>query len=154
MSKWLIITISGVKWEVATSYYAPVSIGGAAATSKEMGCELPTPTMVDAIWKAATWCLDPLPRRHNGTIQEMATAAVYADQDQRIAEQMAEAGVDPDVLLVAGTHKDIVRCPNTGRLGIYGWHSVTGKPIQPAFYGHSLDWIDYSQGLRLCRRAA
>lgn len=134
---------------VAPVYAYPVSIGHAEDLAKEHGCELPTPKLVDAIWKAADLRIPPPTRSHNGTIKEMANREVFEDQRKRI-----DAAIGGQVFqLLAGTHKDVVRCPNTGRVGLYGWHSLDGKPIQPPFYGHSRDWIDYSQGLRLVRKA-
>lgn len=53
--------------------------------------------------------------------------------------------------LLAGSQKDVVT--QDGVLGIYGWHTLGGLPLQPFFSGHARGWIDYSQGLRLVRRA-
>jgi hypothetical protein len=140
----------GTQWDVSDMYLAPVSIGESERIAKEEGCELPSAALVDAIWQAADLKVAPLPRSHNGTIQQMATPAVYADQAVRIVKQI-EGRV---FTLLAGTHKDVVRCPRTGRVGLYGWHRLDGRVIQPLFTGHAASWIDYSQGLRLCRRLA
>lgn len=56
-----------------------------------------------------------------------------------------------EFVLLVGAFKDVVRGPD-GRIGLYGWHQLNGKPIQPYFTGHAMDWIDYSQGLRLVRK--
>jgi hypothetical protein len=37
---------------------------------------------------------------------------------------------------------------------IYGWHEITGKPIQPVYSGHTWDYVDYSHGLRLIHLTA
>lgn len=150
MDGWTMLQINGVDWYVANVYTAPMSLRAAACHAAEMGCELPTSGMVDAIWLAAGLRLPPLPRRHNGTIQQMATAAVYSDQAARIAAQLD--CVDTGTTLIAGTHKDVIKAGH-GQPGLYGWHQLSGVAIQPPYFGHSLDWIDYSQGLRLCRRA-
>jgi hypothetical protein len=42
---------------------------------------------------------------------------------------------------------------NEGILGIYGWHRCDGSVVQPFYAGHARGWIDYSQGVRLVRRA-
>jgi hypothetical protein len=147
-------------WEVATDYVYPVSIGEAAELANEEGCELPSPALVDSIWRAAEIKLKPKPINHNGTIAQMATQPVYEKQYAAIQEQLTrwlevnvESAIgDLSALLVAGTHKDVVRDPKTGKLGLYGWHQLDGKVIQPMFTGHALSWIDYSQGVRLCRR--
>lgn len=134
------------EWFVSPVYVAPVGIGEAQHISETYGCELPTPDLVDQIWAAADLKLMPLPRKHNGTVAEMASDAVYADQAARIYEQYQ----GKDFRLLAGTHKDIVQ--SNGRVGLYGWHQLNGKVIQPFFGGHALAWKDYSQGLRLVRR--
>jgi hypothetical protein len=138
----------GTQWDVSDMYLAPVSIGEAERIAKEEGCELPTPALVDAIWRTADLKVAPLPRSHNGTIAQMASPPVYADQAARVLKQIE----GQPFALLAGTHKDVVRCPRTGRLGLYGWHRLDGRVIQPLFTGHAMAWIDYSQGLRLCRR--
>lgn len=145
--KWALVTCDGVTWEVAPDYIYPVGIGEAEKLAAAAGCELPTPALVDAIWKAADLRVEPLPRHHNGTAAEMATQPVYDDQARRIVAQLAGR----EYTLLAGTHKDVVRT-RRGQLGLYGWHRPTGTVIQPLFTGHSKDWKDYSQGLRLCRR--
>jgi hypothetical protein len=38
------------------------------------------------------------------------------------------------------------------RVAIFGWHYLSGKPIQPLYSGH-VDWyVDYSHGIRPVRR--
>lgn len=141
------VECNGVTWLVAPVYYAPVSIGQAVSLAADLGYELPSPELVDAIWKAADLKLEPLPRRHNGTIAEMATEAVYLDQGKRIGAQIADRAFH----LLAGAFKDVV--VYKGKVGLYGWHRLNGIPIQPYYAGHSPSWIDYSQGLRLVKRA-
>jgi hypothetical protein len=36
-----------------------------------------------------------------------------------------------------------------GKVAIYGWHRTNGAPIQPLYLGHTSDWVDYSQCIRL-----
>ncbi|MHB8107738.1 MAG: hypothetical protein ACYDH4_09990, partial [Candidatus Cryosericum sp.] len=59
---WVPVTYNGVVWNVSPSYIAPVGIGEAEQLAAQNGCELPTPALVDAIWKAADLKLEPLPR--------------------------------------------------------------------------------------------
>lgn len=133
-------------WLVAPHYAYPVSIGHAEDLAKENGCELPTPELVDAIWRAADLKVEPLPRKHNGKIEQMASREVFEDQRKRIEEQLSgKTGT-----LIAGTHKDVVRV--NGKLGLYGWHRLDGTVIQPFYSKHALSWVDYSQGLRLVKR--
>lgn len=132
---------------VAPSYLAPMAIGSAKRIADECGCELPTPELVDAIFAAADLKLEPLPRQFKDwTMTEMSSVAVINDQCRRIEEQIAGR---PFRLLV-GTHKDIVRVGD--RVGLYGWHRPSGKVVQSFYAGHADSWIDYSQGLRLCRK--
>lgn len=138
---------NGEVWLVSPIYYAPMGIGQAAKLASDLGFELPSPELVDAIWEAADLKLDPLPRKHNGTIAEMATEAVYLDQGKRIEAQIAGRRFQ----LLAGAFKDVVM--HNGKVGLYGWHRSNGVPIQPFYGGHSPSWIDYSQGLRLVKRA-
>jgi hypothetical protein len=148
---WFRLEIDGVLWDIAPTYVAPVSLAAARTHARAAGCELPTRKMVDAIWAAATCRVEPLPRKHDGTTQTMATPLVYSDQARRIAAQLAAPGLD--LRLVAGTHKDVI-CTDWGALDVYGWHRPNGVRLQPGATNHGkyLGYIDYSQGLRLCRR--
>jgi hypothetical protein len=163
------LEIDGVLWEVADSYHAPIAIGAAAELAEDLGYELPTCAMVDAIWRAADLRVEPPMRKHDGTWRTMATPAVYKDQEERIAKLLE----GKRWMLLAGTHKDVVfdacrACAGRAEgfwckvcdakhrgkkvLGLYGWHRTNGRVIQPFFAGHSREWIDYAQGLRLVRR--
>jgi hypothetical protein len=143
---WVEVECNGQRWQVAPLYIGPVGIGEAAELAKAHGCELPSPELVDAIWHAADLKVEPLPRQHNGTVAQMASPEVYMDQARRLEAQLAGRSFR----LIAGTHKDVVI--RNGRVGLYGWHRMNGKPIQPFFAGHALSWKDYSQGLRLAKR--
>lgn len=138
------VECNGVTWLVAPHYIAPVGIGQAVELAAANGCELPSPELVDAIWKAADLRLAPLPQRHDGSIKGMATA--YAAQEERIRAQIAGRSYR----LLAGTHKDV--CIRGGKVGLYGWTCPDGRVIQPFYAGHALSWKDGSQGLRLVRR--
>ena len=142
---WVQVEHNGIVYEVAPTYIAPIGIGEAIRVAADAGCILPTTGLVDAIWKAADMKLAPLPRKHNGTISQMAVDSIYVSQRARIDAQLAGR----DYVLLAGTHKDV--CVLNGNVGIYGWHKLDGRVIQPFFAGHAMAWKDYSQGLRLCR---
>lgn len=144
---WSRVECAGIVWLVAPIYIAPVGIGEALRVASANGCELPSPELVDAIWEAADLKVPPLPRKHNGTPAQMSSDAVYADQAARIHAQYEGL----DFKLIAGTHKDV--CIRGGKVGLYGWHQLSGKVLQPFFAGHALAWKDYSQGLRLVKRA-
>lgn len=182
--QWTKVTLDGQEWEVSNEYLYPMGIGEAEKYAADNGYELPTPALVDAIWRAATIKVSPPVRKfvnhqvpdvtkleHDGSPKTMSSPEVYASQDIRVQELIARAKegnliYQETPVLVAGTHKDVVRCPVTGKVGLYGWHSLKGVPIQGLyphktpdgkwvqvpFTGHAPSWKDYSQGLRLCRR--
>lgn len=133
------VVCGGVKWMVAAEYIYPVGIGEAVEIAKAQGCELPTPALVDAIWKAADLKVEPVPMAPN----RGDSAGQFLDHRHHVEGQLAGKSFK----LVAGTHKDVVAGP-----GLYGWHRLDGVPIQPLYTGHDASWKDYSQGLRLCRR--
>lgn len=134
---------NGARWRVTPTYVAPVGIGEAEDLAAERGCELPTPGLVDAIWKAADVKVAPIPMSPNrGNNREQFTA-----HKARVDAQLAGRSFR----LLAGTHKDVVRRAD-GRIGLYGWHRLDGRPIQPFFSGHAPIWKDYSQGFRCVRR--
>lgn len=140
----------GVHWDVSPGYIGPISIGAAKEKAKELGCELPSPELVDLIWSIADLKLEPLTRTFvKWTAEEMSNPAVLADQQRRIMAQIEEKAPN-GYRLSAGAFKDV--CLKDGKIGLYGWHRPNGKIIQPFYAGHSLAWNDYSQGLRLCRR--
>ena len=145
--EWPVVECQGVKWHVCPDYVGGVGIGEAINLAKSKGCELPSPALVEAIWKAADLKIEPMPRQFKlWTQDEMSSPAVMADQAKKIE---AAVGGRPYTLL-AGSHKDVVVV--NGKYGLYGWHRLNGDIIQPFYAKHALAWRDYSQGLRLCRR--
>lgn len=161
-------------WLVAADYIGPIGINEAANLAKSMGMELPSPALVDAIWRQADLKLPPLPR--NNVISE----AVFADQRAKINAQIAGR----PFTLVAGCFKDVVNV--NGHAEIYGWQvdaahttMVNGKPfyqgsiplnrmvtpgeglnIQPQSGARhdqprsAVGFKDYSQGVRLCMKVS
>jgi hypothetical protein len=117
-----------------------------------LGAMLPTPRMVDAIWRAATVKVAPRPMTpHPGAGRD--SGALLLEHD---------ALVDTDIAgrtgLTAGQKKDIVvgavARRNPGKVAIYGWHQLSGTPIQPLSTVHSARYSDYSHGVRLVSRTA
>lgn len=145
--EWVEVTCKGQRWLVAPTYMAPVGIAEAIMLARANDAELPSPELVDAIWEAADLKLSPLLRKHDGTPKTMASPEVYADQTARIAAQVAGR----PFRLLAGTHKDVV--VKDGKIGLYGWHRPDGSVIQPFYSGHAPAWKDFSQALRLVRKA-
>ncbi len=154
---WFEVELDGETWEVAGNYIYGVSLAEAAATARGLGCELPSPALVDAIWELANVKLDATELRRSDfvkwTMAEMSSPTVLEDQRQKIdAKADAQAAAMPGKpILRAGSHKDVV-LSSDGRLGLYGWQDSKGKPLQPFYAGHTPSWRDYSQGLRLVRR--
>lgn len=146
---WPVVELDGVRWAVAPIYIWPIGIGAAVDMAAALGCELPSPRLVDAIWRAADVQIDAsqmVRTDHDGTPATMASLATYDDQAARLERLVAGRSYR----LLAGYAKDVVA--EAGQVGLYGWHRADGRVIQPFYAGHARAWIDYSQGLRLCRR--
>jgi hypothetical protein len=56
-------------------------------------------------------------------------------------------------VLLSGHKKDLVMTNRLaraiGKIAIYGWHRLTGIPIQPLSTVHDATYADYSHGIRL-----
>ncbi len=162
-----VTNVSGARTNTATIFVAAdyLAIGSDAdflripmrpETAQEIaeavGCVLPTPRMVDAIWTAAAKKLAPSPISPSAA---MTTVAVFSNHNFVVQEQCK--GTAPG-MLVAGHKKDVVVCSrlkdSPGKVAIYGWHRDNGEPIQPLYLGHSAGWVDYSQCVRLVHRVA
>lgn len=159
---WVEVDHGAEKWLVAPYYIAPVGIGEAVRVAKINELSLPSPALVDSIWKAADLKLEPQPRGPNSkppshfTPETMNSPEVHINQLSIIQNQIQAQ--NPNFKLLAGSHKDVVS--KDGKVGIYGWHKLNGKIIQDFYTGHDhsenpiKDWKDYSQGLRLVKRIA
>lgn len=163
-TNWPTVTLGNEVWQVAPSYIGPIGINEALLLAKEKGMQLPSPALVDAIWRAADVKLLPLPR------QNIISQAVFDDQRKRIEAQLDGR----TYTILGGIFKDVVSV--NGHPEIYGWHVEDGKTvpgvptlapstpgpgrvIQPRSGGaHDLPgpigFKDYSQGARLVRRVA
>ena len=130
----------------------PLSPRTAQRVADRLGCLLPTPRMVDAVWAAADVHLEPSPIPPS---PEMTTVPVFEAHGRIVATQWRAVSA-PRGSLVSGHKKDVVittaLASLPGRVAIYGWHRLTGDPIQPLYTGHSEDWVDYSHGIRLVLR--
>jgi hypothetical protein len=123
----------------------PITPMAAQKIADAYDCFLPTPLMVDAIYKASTVKLAPVP--------------MYAYRDSTITmwqhHLMIEGQRKNKKGLISGIKKDVVLSnkvaenarPN--RVAIYGWHKLDGNPIQPVYAGHVNWYVDYSHGIRL-----
>ncbi len=150
---WPVVDHTGSRWAVCPLYLAPVGIGAAVDIALRAGCELPSPGLVDAIWRAADLRINAWKianSSHDGTAKTMNSDAIHAETARRVELEVGTKVFGRDFTLIAGCYKDVVK--SEGKVGLYGWHDLAGKPIQTFYAGHALDWKDYSQGLRLVRR--
>ena len=131
-------------------FLAPLTPRTAQAIAEALDCVLPTPKMVDDIYANATVKLTPAPIPPSPA---MTTVAVFLRHNEMVRAAREER---PPGALVAGHKKDVVIANKVfttpGKVAIYGWHKLDGKPIQPLYMGHSASWVDYSHGIRLVSR--
>jgi hypothetical protein len=140
----------------ADYFLAPLSPLSAQKLADAMGCILPTPKMVDAIYHAAGVKLEPV---RIAPSREMISVPVFEQHNRSIWEQReARLAAYPLGVLVAGHKKDVVLTPQLagapGKVAIYGWHDRAGRAIQPLYLGHTGTWVDYSHGIRFIHRTA
>ena len=127
----------------------PMNYHTASVVATHFGFILPTPHMVDAIYKQSAYHFTPQPMTPG---PQMRSTAYYQQHNRMITQQRLSHGI-PLGELVSGHKKDVVitnrltRMP--GRIAIYGWHQSTGVPIQPLSTVHGAGYADYSHGIRL-----
>lgn len=137
----------GQIWEVSRRQIGPIGIGEALQRCQELGFALPSPAEVDVIWQCADVKIPPMTRTFKRwTAEEMGSEEVMADQIQKIQDYIGCTQYE----LIAGEYKDVVS--QDGKVGLYGWHTLRGKPVQTFYSKHALAWKDYSQGLRYLRK--
>jgi len=112
------------------------------------GCFLPTPLMVDAIYKASAVKLAPVPMYayRDSTITMWQHHLII--EGQRKNKKGLISGIKKDVVL----SNKVLEHAKPNRVAIYGWHLLDGKPIQPVYAGHVNWYVDYSHGIRLIAR--
>jgi hypothetical protein len=125
-----------------------------------LNCTLPTKKMVDAIYQAATVKLPPQPIAPSAA---MITVPVFAQHNDSVWS-LRQPLLDTHPLgeLVGGTKKDVIisnkiyynlKATVPHPVVIYGWHYLSGTPIQPVYNGHEQTYADYSHGIRLIQNA-
>jgi hypothetical protein len=118
------------------------------------GASLPTPKLVDAIYKQAPVKLSP--RAINLDPKAINDRAAIATHQRLIEEMRIKAGARLGAL-TAGDKKDIVLSNQLSqrpdRVAIYGWQKEDGTPIQPLSTLHEKTYADYSHGVRLVAEA-
>jgi len=127
--------------------YVPLSWPSATAVASGFGCVVPTPKMVDAIYRQSQAHLEPQPMPAGPQMRSVA----YAERHQQMID--AQRSGIPLGLLIAGHKKDVVLTDRLfdrpDRVAIYGWHRLDGRPIQPLSTVHGVRYADYSHGVRL-----
>jgi hypothetical protein len=128
----------------------PMSPATAQEIADNWGYILTTPKLCDDIWKHAQVRLNPIAYAPEGNRNESLDRFIRHNHDINTA--LKRAGGRPGQL-VAGIKKDIVICnaicEKPGRVAIYGWHFLSGRPVQPLYTGHVDHYVDYSHGVRL-----
>jgi hypothetical protein len=148
--KFVKIQFQGKEIEVSSDYYMedgirmPVDVPKALKIAKQYNATLPTKEIIDAIWNAADLKLAPLTLPPGPA---MTTLEYFRRHNSLIQDQIG----GKEFKLVAGHKKDILQPLRPGRVTIYGWHRLNGKPIQPVSDVHGEYYADYSHGLRLVR---
>lgn len=128
----------------------PMTPDSAQKIADRFGCILPTPTIVDAIYRSAALRLRPKTFAPGPTMVNVDTFVKHNDtlDPQRRVRRRGT--------LVAGHKKDVVLTARLtaqpDRVAIYGWHRSAGRPIQPLSLVHGKTYADYSHGIRLIRQ--
>jgi hypothetical protein len=127
----------------------PMNLYTAAAAASHMGFVLPTRKIVNAVYSQSAFHFSPEPMTAG---PQMRSTRYYETHNEKIDAQFHSLGVKLGAL-VAGHKKDVVitnlLATNPGRIAIYGWHRLTGAPIQPLSLVHGACYADYSHGIRL-----
>ncbi len=127
----------------------PMSLPSAIEIAAKLGFTLPTKKMVDQIFRQSAFhfCPQPLPAG-----PRMRSTDYYLKHNRMIMEQR-ESFNCPLESLVSGHKKDVVLSNRlvraVGKIAIYGWHRLSGLPIQPLSTVHGAGYADYSHGIRL-----
>jgi hypothetical protein len=129
--------------------YVPLGYHAATAVATDLGCLLPTPPIVDAVYAAATRRLAPQPLPPGPMMRSVAWLGLHQDLIDTLPH---------DGALVAGHKKDVVLSNrlwlHPGTVAIYGWHTSPAHPIQPLSTWHGAGYYDYSHALRLVAETA
>jgi len=127
----------------------PMSWLTATEIAVRLGFILPTKKIVDAIFEQSDFHLAPDPMPPNS---RMRSVAYFSEHNRKIKEQRVALGC-PLGALISGHKKDVVLTNRLGeilgRVAIYGWHRLSGIPIQPLTIAHGANYADYSHGIRL-----
>lgn len=120
--------------------------------ANNLNASLPTPKLVDLIYRAADLKLEPFTYYPRANRNE--TTDIIYDHSRVIQAQIKAAGFPQDAF-ISGVKKDIVISAKLDdkkrnhHVIIYGWHKLDGVPIQPETNIHINTYVDYSHGARL-----
>lgn len=130
-------------------FLVPLSARTGQRIADLVGASLPTPRMVDAIWKAAKVHLIPIripPDEHINTVP------YYERHNHMVQAERRLYGAPPGTF-VAGEKVDVVLTPTIfeqpGKVAVYGWHFPNGRPIQRLVTLNGDSLITFSRGIRL-----
>lgn len=126
----------------------PLNLKSAVELTKRWNFVLPTPKIVDLIYMNADCKIPPHPLKPG---PEMTSPKYVKDHNQKVDQDTPRSA--SKVSLKAGHKKDVVisnrLLEKKNRIAIYGWHRLSGKPIQPLSIVHNSEYADYSHGIRL-----
>lgn len=117
--------------------------------------QIPLPHAVDLIWQAAPNKLIPneKPWNYKSPIcGELGPS--FLQHSREIDSELMSKQMLGESAIVAGQKKDVVGIPVRGCVSIYGWHRMSGIPIQPLYSHHGSYYADYSHGIRFIRDAS
>ncbi|SMF07784.1 hypothetical protein [Pseudobacteriovorax antillogorgiicola] len=132
-------------------FLMPFNFISACKIAKHYNAVLPTPKMVDLIYKSADIKLKPATMKPGPS---MIRNSYIKKHDQGIKASLVFQ--DYHNKLVAGHKKDTVLSNVLSRakdrIAIYGWHQSESQTIQPLSIWHWANYADYSHGVRLVDR--
>lgn len=130
-------------------FLIPMALYTAQRIALDFGFLLPTKKMVDAIFGQSAFHFAPEPMT---PCPQMVSTAYFMKHNEKIREQRLNLSF-PLGALFSGHKKDVVLtnylAHAIGKIAIYGWHRLTGVPIQPLSTVHGATYADYSHGIRL-----
>ncbi|MFK7824883.1 MAG: hypothetical protein AB8G05_12045 [Oligoflexales bacterium] len=126
----------------------PLNLPSAIELTRLWNFILPTTKIVDLIYAHADCKIPPHPLSPG---PEMTSPGYMQDHNYKVDQDTPNSATKKS--LKAGHKKDIVisnrLLEKKNRIAIYGWHKLSGKPIQPLSIVHKSDYADYSHGVRL-----
>ncbi len=130
----------------------PLFPGSAQRVADAWSCVLPTAKLVTLLWASTRQQVPPQPWGKPYDASMMGNGRIW-QHNARVEAKMKELGFSPTKGLVAGHKKDVVitnlLVDKLQQVAIYGWHQLSGVPIQPLYLGHESCYADYSHGIRL-----